>query len=115
MFISILKLEKLKVHLSQNLTNSVQKKISQVIFRTYWMQKVEIKENLVPCQLSLKYADTLPCRDPYLRLSRKEGILDMTQNCIGLWESSSGDLDWVDYLFISIIPSSTLSRSGSIC
>ena len=52
-------------------------------------------------------------KDINLPLSRD--IMAMTLKSIWWWGSSSGDLRSVEYLFIDIIPRSTLTQSGSTC
>ena len=45
----------------------------------------------------------------------KRDVLGMTLNCIWLYSSSSKDLGSVEYFFIVITPSFTLTESGNIC
>ena len=45
---------------------------------------------------------------------KKKKFTGMTLNCIWWWDSSSEDLVSMEFAFITIIPRSTLTQSGSI-
>ena len=64
---------------------------------------------IYPLSTDLEYADFIPGRN--IKPSQKS-VLDMTVNGIWWWGSSSEDLESVEYHFVVIIPSSTLTGNG---